>query len=299
MTQPKALQLNGGKQGVMLFHGLSSAPQELQFLARGLQRAGYSVRLPVIPGYSHGFRTDEPSKAEHWQAAALAEFDAFAEQHESVAVGGLCIGAVLSLRIAAMRRDRLSGLMGLSTTLHYDGWAVPWFRRLIGLHPFVPFSGHIPVVEKFPYGVKDERMRGFIQRQMEGEGSSDAGAAILRVRELYQAHRLIQMARRSLSQINAPTLLIHAHEDEAASPRSAFEAAAAIRSRTVRTVLLNDSYHMISIDREKQRVLAEMTDFLTSESTRHGAIAPSTPSSQQPAELSNLFRLNSLLSQGV
>ena len=297
MTQPKALHLNGGPQGVMLFHGLSSAPQELQFLARGLQRAGYTVRLPVIPGYSFGFPTDEPSKAEHWQAAALAEFDAFAEQHETVAVGGLCIGAVLSLRIAAMRPGKLSGLMGLSTTLHYDGWAVPWYRRLLPLAHVLPMSGRIPVAEKAPFGVKDERMRVFIERQMAEMGTSQAGASILRVRELLQAHRLIQMARRSLSQINAPTLLIHAHEDDAASTRSVFEAASKIRSRTVRTVLLNDSYHMISIDREKQRVLSEMTDFLENE---HGKAAASVPSrsSRLPA-LSNLFRLNSLGLQGA
>jgi carboxylesterase len=184
--------------------------------------------------------------------------------------------------------------MGLSTTLHYDGWAVPWYRRLLPLAHVLPFAGRIAVAEKQPFGVKDERMRAWIKRQMDELGLSQAGASVLTVRELLQAHRLIQMARRSLSRIDAPTLLIHAREDEAASPGSAFEAASKIRSRSVRTVLLADSYHMISIDREKQRVLAEMTDFLASE-----RVCTAAASTSGSPESSNLFRLDSLRIQGA
>ena len=48
LAPPKTLHLKGGRQGVLLFHGLSSSPLELQFLARGLQRTGYTVRVPVM-----------------------------------------------------------------------------------------------------------------------------------------------------------------------------------------------------------------------------------------------------------
>ena len=62
--------------------------------------------------------------------------------------------------------------------------------------------------------------------------------------------------------IVAPTLLVHARDDDAASPRSAFEVASGVSSERVHCVLLNESYHMISIDKEKARVLSEMKDFL-------------------------------------
>lgn len=40
--------------GVLLLHGLSSSPQELQFIARGLQLEGYTVSVPTLKGYSVG-----------------------------------------------------------------------------------------------------------------------------------------------------------------------------------------------------------------------------------------------------
>lgn len=256
----RALRLQGGRVGVLLFHGLSSVPAELMFLARGLHRAGYTVHVPVIDGYSFG----TPAAADReraWSAAALAAFQDLRAQCDAVVVGGLCIGAVLALQLAACRPDGVCGVLALSTTLHYDGWATPWYRRLLPLAAWVPGAGHIGVRETEPFGLKDERMRSWVRGQM-ADGVSDAGAAVLRVHSLLAAGRLMRRVRRLLPQVVAPTLVLHARDDDAASPRSAFEVAQQVRARQVELVLLTDSFHMISIDREKHLVLARMTDFL-------------------------------------
>lgn len=265
---PGPLQLPAGPHAVLLLHGLCSGPQELQFLARGLQRAGYTVRLPVLAGYSHGYPHGLPAREStqaRWRAAALAEFDALAATHDSVAVGGLCIGAVLALHVAAARPGAVAACIGLSTTLYYDGWATPWTRRLLPLARVLPGARRILVRERAPYGVKDERMRAFIERQMKQSGNSDAGAAALSVHHLLEARELIAGLRPRLAAVDAPTLLVHAREDEAVSPRSALDAARELVAARVRCVLLNDSYHMLSIDREKHTVLAEMRAFLDQE----------------------------------
>lgn len=258
----RPLRLKAGPRGVLLLHGLSSGPQELQFLARGLHRAGYTVRVPVIDGYSFSGNAQVLRGHRQWADAALAEFDVMCAECDSVAVGGLCIGAVLALRVAALRAPLTAAVLALSTTLHYDGWATPWYRRLLPLAAWAPGAGRIGVRESSPFGVKDERMRGWIAAQMREGGNSDAGASTLKVCDLLEARRLIADVRRRLPDITAPTLLLHARDDDAASPRSAFEVARRIAARKVRCVLFGDSYHMLSIDREKHQVLAEMKDFL-------------------------------------
>lgn len=259
---PKTLNLPGGRRGVLLFHGLSSTPLELQFLARGLHRAGYSVRIAVIDGYSHGLPSPGQNGYRQWAQSAVAEFDRMREQCDSLAVGGLCIGALLSLHIAAERSTRVSHVLALSTTLYYDGWAAPRSRWLLPLARVLPWAGQIAVKEREPYGLKDERLRAWVAAQMKESGGSDAGAAVLRVRDLLEAQNLMRLVRQGMKQITAPTLLLHARDDEAASPRSAFEVASGVGSKKVHCVILNDSYHMISIDKEKARVLSEMKDFL-------------------------------------
>lgn len=270
---PAALNLPGGRHGVLLFHGLSSTPLELQYLGRGLHRAGYSVRLAVIEGYSHGLAAARPSGHREWAAAALAEFDRMRQQCDTLAVGGLCIGALLSLVVAAQRADAVSHVLALSTTLHYDGWAAPRSRMLLPLARLIPAFGRIAVKEREPYGLKDERLRAWVAAQMRESGGSDAGAAVLRVRDLLQAQDLMRLVRQGMARIVAPTLLLHAREDEAASPRSAFEVARSVNSKRVHCVILNDSYHMISIDKEKARVLSEMKDFLHTPATTADASA--------------------------
>jgi carboxylesterase len=247
---------------VLLFHGLSSTPLELQFLARGLHRAGHTVRIAVIEGYSHGLPSAQPTGHAHWARAAVDEFDRMRQQCDTLAVGGLCIGALLSLHVAAQRQAAVSHVLALSTTLHYDGWAAPWTRWMLPLARVMRWAGRIAVKEREPFGLKDERLRAWIAGQMKESGGSDAGAAVLRVKDLVEAQNLMRTVRRGMNQITAPTLLIHARDDDCASPRSAFEVASGVSSTRVHCVLLNDSYHMISIDKEKARVLSEMKDFL-------------------------------------
>lgn len=284
-TGPAPLNLPAGRRGVLLFHGLSSTPLELQYLARGLHRAGYSVRIPVIPGYSHGLPSSNPSGHQEWAEAALAEFDRMRRQHDTLAVGGLCIGALLSLHVAAQRSHLVSHVLALSTTLRYDGWAAPRSRVFLPLARLVPALGRIAVREREPFGLKDERLRAWIAAQMKESGGSDAGAAVLRVRDLLQAQDLMRLVRQGLAGIDAPTLLLHAREDEAASPRSAFEVASSISSKRVHCVILNDSYHMISIDKEKARVLSEMKEFLQA-----SAAAADSPDKAFEPKMSTLSR---------
>ena len=183
-------------------------------------------------------------------------------QCDSLAVGGLCIGALLALVIAARRPTQVSHVLSLSTTLHYDGWAAPMGRWLLPLARVIPGTDRIATREREPFGLKDERLRAWIAAQMRESGGSDAGAAVLRVRDLLRAQDLMAVVRQGLSAIHSPTLLIHAQEDDAASPRSAYEVARSVSASRVHLVLLKNSYHMISIDKEKELVLAEMKDFL-------------------------------------
>jgi carboxylesterase len=257
-----SLHMQGGKHGILLFHGLSSTPAELNYLARGLNRAGYTVRVPLVEGYSHGVAAREAKGYREWVAAALAAFDSMRSSCSTVAVGGLCIGSLLALSVAVARPTMTSATLGLSTTLHYDGWANPWTRHLLPVVRYLPMAGRMRIREREPFGVKDERLRGWIATQMRESGASDAGASQLRVRDLIQAQSLARAVKRSLHAVKAPTLMIHAKEDESASPRSSFEVAKGVGSKHVKLVLLADSYHMISIDRERARVLAEMKGFL-------------------------------------
>ncbi len=260
----KSQTLLAGERAVILFHGLSSSPLELQLLGRGLQRAGYTVYLPHLPGYGDGGGRQKGLVTDwrDWVAQALHEFDRVHAKHEQVAIGGLCIGATLALNVAAQRGDAVAALIALSVTLWYDGWSLPWYRFLLHLAPYVPFGMRYRYREGEPYGVKDERMRRWIAREMAKTESSMAGAATLTAPSLIEAMRLCRATRESMPRITSPTLVIHAAEDDMSSLRNPEYLLRRIASEHSRYVVLRDSYHMITLDQEKERVLAEAREFL-------------------------------------
>lgn len=259
-----ALHLPGGRHGVLLFHGLASNPLELKFVARGLHRAGYTVRVAVLDGYSGNLPANGPNGHLQWARAAVAEFDRMKQNCDTLAVGGLCIGALLSLHVAAQKGPAVSHVLALSTTLHYDGWAAPKSRWLLPAARVMKWIGRLAVQEREPYGLKDKRLRAWMAGQIKEAAGGEERATVKRVRDLVEAQNLMRLVRQGLKQVKAPTLLIHARDDDCASPRSAFEVASGVSSDRVHCVLLNDSYHLITIDQEKARVLDEMKDFLQS-----------------------------------
>ena len=76
--------------------------------------------------------------------------------------------------------------------------------------------------------------------------------------------------RRRLDQVQCEQVLaLHAREDEVASLSNLDLLVRGLRCASLRTVVLNNSYHMISIDNDRQQVVRETLAF--AETVAHGA----------------------------
>ena len=255
-TLMRSIELPGGPNAVLLLHGLQGSPTEMLTLAKSLQKAGYSVRIPHFQGY--GYTTGDTAHSvtpwHDWRAQALAHLREMSKQYAFVAIGGLCIGAVLALSVAEEASAQISGLALLSTTLYYDGWSIPWYRFLLPLGYYTPLRYIYAYREREPYGLKNEQLRRWVAREMEHKTSSIAGASMLTLPAIHEAELMIKSVRRNLYKISAPALIIHAAEDDVSTLRSAELVAAHIGSDQVHKIILHDSYHMITMDNERALV---------------------------------------------
>lgn len=251
------------QDAVLLLHGLSGSPLEMQYLERRVRQAGFRAHNPSIPGCGFGTREDrfDTGTWRQWVAFVSGELDALSRNHERVYVAGLCIGAVLGLRLAIERPHQVAGLALVSTTLAYDGWQMPWYRVLAPLAYHTPLRRMIAWPERHPFGLKNERLREWVVRAMDAQGVSAVGAAYLPLSGIHEAHQLIRAVRRDIARVTAPTLIMHAIEDDVASPRSAEFVALNVRSSQVRTILYQNSYHILTIDNDKQSVADETIGF--------------------------------------
>jgi carboxylesterase len=259
---------------VLLIHGLSSSPLELRFLARYLDDEGFVTHTPELCGYSAG---TGHSAMEAWVSAALKEFDRLAAQYRHVSVCGLSMGAALASTVAR-ERPSARALLLLSVTLSYDGWAMPWYRFLLDWLYYTPMRSRYRYRERDPYGLRNVALRSKITRAMEKGGISEVGPASISLSALHEAARLTASLRRRLKDISSDCLIIHAIDDETSSPHNADFVEASIGASFVRTIWLDDSYHMISSDNEREVVARECALFLRESVAAYRSRAGDSPS---------------------
>jgi carboxylesterase len=245
---------------VLLLHGLWGTAREMLPVANALRRTGYRVETPEIPGYTYAAATKMGSWRD-WVQGALTAFDTLASEHESVMVGGLCAGGMVSLAVAAQRPGKVKALCILSPTVFFDGWGLPWLTHLRHIGYYTPLRYFWKVPERKPFGVKNPLLRRWIAREMAQREISAAGAAYLPLTGLYELEQLLALVKRSLADISAPTLIIHAREDEISTLRSPHYLLARLGSHIKHLRVLENSYHMVTLDNERKQVVAAINGF--------------------------------------
>lgn len=267
VVQSARILEQGDGHAVLLLHGLSSSPLELRYLARYLHREGFTVCAPVLEGYSAG-ACELPM--ERWLEGAVREFDALAQRFERVSVCGLSIGGALALRLIR-ERPSAQALVLLSLTLAYDGWAIPWYRFLLNWAYYTPLRHRYRYREAEPFGLRNEALRSKIARAMQRNAISEVGPSTISLPALHQAYRLARAACKDLGEIRNDTLVIHAIDDETSNPRNPRLVIDQLGANFLRTVWLDDSYHMITSDNEREIVARETALFLRESELAHGA----------------------------
>jgi carboxylesterase len=254
---PEDINLVAGEHCILMLHGLCSSPLELARLAKDLHAEGFSVVVPNIPDYCFGMPCGVwPQWLEHVEKVLWD----LQKKYTTVSVVGLSMGATLAMVLA--QREQVSGLVLLSTALAYDGWVMPWYRFLLNFSKWIPFAGRYRYAETEPYGVKNPEMRAMIKRALAKDRISEMGADELSFDYVKQGNLLIKEAKANVSSIDCPTLLIHAADDETVHMRNAERVYEHIESKEKEFIYLGDSYHMITVDNERETVNQESIRFL-------------------------------------
>ena len=102
--------LGQGRTGVLLVHGLGGTPIEFKLVAKGLARNGFKVYCCQLAGHCGSTEDLIKTKWEDWYASVEESFEVLRKDCDTIVVGGLSMGAVLALHLAAKRPDEVLGL---------------------------------------------------------------------------------------------------------------------------------------------------------------------------------------------
>jgi carboxylesterase len=256
-TTNRSYRFDGGRTGVLLVHGLGGTPIEMRYVALALSRAGHTVSVPQLAGHCE---TEAELKFSHWQdwyGTIDRELTEMRKTCDTVIVGGLSAGALLSLHLAANRPDDVQGVACYAPTLWLNGWGVPWYARLFRLVRHKWAANLIQFTECEPYGIKDKRLREMVIEALHSGDPSQAGMYSTPGGPMLEFRWLVDIVKKQLSSITQPTLILHPREDDRADLSNAFYLQRNLGGAVDMTVL-DDCYHIITIDRQRE-VVAERT----------------------------------------
>ena len=266
MAVDRSFHLQGNEHAVLLIHGLASSPLEVRYLATALNRSGFTVSVPALPLYGFVPEGESCGTWEEWLEEIRTRYLDLESKFETVCVGGLSMGATLSLALAA-QQSSITAVALLSLTLAYDGWAVPWYRALFKAAYYTPLRNIYRFHESEPYGLKNVQLRKKVAQAMSTTAFSDIGPSTLSMEQLFQASRLADYVVSATANVRSDLLVIHAVDDETASPKSAEFALAKAGSQHKRKIFLDNSYHIITLDNERD-IVARETALFFQESVR-------------------------------
>lgn len=256
MTEPTDIRPQN-RHAVLLLPGLCGTPKELGAIPKVLSDSGYEVTIAHIPGYADNKAAINWRK---WIEETDRLFTEIREEADTVTIVGLSMGATLALKLAETRND-IDGIVLLSPVLRYDGWATPWYHFMIRVAYWAGFRNW-SWQEKPPYGIANVELRRRVKKAVEQGASSEVGAAFISARHLYQAMGLMNDTLDSLHFVTVPTQVIHAVDDETAAPRNAEVILQKIKSEKRKAIWLGDSYHIITVDNEREVVVNETMRFV-------------------------------------
>lgn len=234
-----------GDTGVLLLHGLSGTPGEVQGLGEYLSERGFYTLGPWLKGHGTSPKDLAKTNWQDWAESAREAYDQLRQSCTKVFVAGLSMGADLALHLAA--NVQVAGVISMGAPIRIHDFrfnGIAFFRflqwrtsSLTGgiLDPAAP--PHIT----YPY---------------------------IATRNLYELKKLMDVVRPELPRITVPALVVQGRKDSMVPPSNGDLIHQALGSHTKHLLYLDRSHHVVTMDFDRKIVFEKALNFIKSDGLR-------------------------------
>lgn len=231
---------DGGDVGVLVSHGYSGTPQGLRPWAEHLAAAGYTVRLPRLPGHGTTWQELNRTRWQDWYAELDRHMRDLHASCRQVVVVGLSMGGLLATKVAIEHGPRVSGLVLVNPIFKHDN---PLLRALPALRHVVP---------SFP------GIAGDIKKP----GVTELGYTRNPLQAMHSQTQLWSIVGRDLPEVTVPVLLMRSAVDHVVPALSSAYFLDHVGSQDVTEIVLPDSYHVATLDNDAETIFRESVTFI-------------------------------------
>ncbi len=227
---------NGSNLGVLVLHGFTGSPASMRSLAEGFAQRGYTVEMPLLPGHGTDLADMIPTRWDDWYGEAHAAYHRLLDRCDAVAVVGLSMGGGLTLALAEEHPEIPA--IGLVNPM-----CMPLTAELL--------EGIDALLEA---GVESFESIGSDIAKPDTSELSYPGTPLEAAKSLSKGMETVEA---NLSKIVSPALVLTSLQDHVVPPESAATLLAGV-SGPVRQILLEQSYHVATMDFDQELVETEL-----------------------------------------
>jgi carboxylesterase len=236
--------------GCLLLHGFTATPQEMRGLGERLHGGGYTVHGVCLAG--HGTSAGDLARTSwcDWLASAREGLSQLRQHADTTVLVGLSLGSLLALALAHERPQEVSGLALLSTALVLTDRRPERYLALLR-------AGTTLLPERWQYIRKGGR--DVADPVARTESPSYQKVPLRSIADLVELQR---RTRAMLREIRQPVLAVHARHDHTCP----LENVSLLRRelpKPPQVELLEQSFHVITVDCEKERVAEAVRGFVS------------------------------------
>lgn len=230
-----------GPRAVLLLHGFTGSSADVRILGRFLEKNGYTSHAPHYKG--HGVPPEEliVTSPEDWWQDVITGYDTLKQAgYEEIAVAGLSLGGVFSLKLAL--QQPVKGVITMCS---------PMTMRTTD----IMLQGVIEYAQQY----KKQEGKNEQKIELEIEALKNRGMA-----SLPQLQQLIQEVRQSIDLLYAPILVVQSRQDQVIDPQSANIIYNGVESIQKELKWFEQSGHVITLGKERDQLHEEVLTFFNS-----------------------------------
>jgi len=239
---------DGAGLSALLIHGLTGTPYEMRYLGERLAANGIRVRGVRLAGHASAPEDLGQTTQENWYESVVRGFEELHAYGDPNIVIGLSCGAVLAARLAEDQPEAVAGLVMLA----------PAF--------FLPRSQTMALkaISRFEAMTKTIYLHN--QRSSDIHDQSAVlvhpTCRLMPLSAPIELLRLSAIVRAHLQRIRQPTLIMHSINDHTCPAKKNVDYLMQhLGSAQKRAVMLEESYHVITVDSDKERIATEVLGF--------------------------------------
>jgi carboxylesterase len=251
---------DGAGLSALLIHGLTGTPYEMRFLGQRMAAAGFRAHGVKLAGHAGCPEALGAVTYANWSESVIDGFERLRGYGDPIVVVGLSMGAVLGARLAIEQGEALSAVVMLAPAFFLP---LPTRIALRVIHPAARLANLIYLHKSGGSEIHDSAARRI-----------HPGNRLLPLKAALNLIELNDYVRPKLGEIDQPALLIHARKDKTCPfDKNTRFVMRNLGSSRKRLVALDESYHVITVDSEKERVAREVVEFASEFRARPAATA--------------------------